>query len=198
MADAPPTTTLTANQLRWLAEKADGLRGDDEPLALVAGGELGVDIVREKDLAGREPIFDVRTPKKGDGVPGDATIQIVHNGTVYSARTKFGECDAVFVTQSAVEKFLLPYYMRFKTGAEVQQLQDWLFKNPLVLAGAHVSPSASVKINENGDPETDPNQIPPAQEPVHDEKDVFEDHRIAIFTLRPETKELKVTTLAAF
>jgi hypothetical protein len=148
MSDPITLPTLDANQLRWLAEKADGLR-DEGDLAMVYDDDVGVDIVKESDVGRRQELFHLKTPSKGPGVPGNAQIQLTVGGRVYPATTKFGDCDAVFVTQSAIEKFLLPYYMRFKSGAEVQAIQDGLFKNGVVIAGAHVAPSFSVGIPDN-------------------------------------------------
>lgn len=165
MSDTATLPTLDANQLRWLAEKADGLR-DEGDLAMVQDDDVGVDVVKESEVGTRRELFHLKTPSKGAGVPGNVKIQLTLGNRVYHATTEYGDCDAVFVTQSAVEKFLLPYYMRFKSGAEVQAIQDMLFTNRHVIAGAHVAPSFGVGISDT--------------------------HKLAIFGTHPVSQDLTV------
>ena len=141
-----PIPTLSANQLRYLAEKADGMRA--KALALVIDGNA-VDVVPADDKEiGRTKtkLLDLNTPTRGDGVAGDAKIEIHWNGKSYGGpNTILNGADAVFVTQSAIEKFLLPYYMRFKSGAQVQALENSLFNNKNVAAAIHIPPSITLK-----------------------------------------------------
>ena len=138
-----PTVAIDANRLRRLAEKADGLR--DRPLKVITDGYGGVDVV-EINEPGTPCLIDVVTPTEGPGVAGRGKITVHWHESSQVGRNGGSECsldgaDAVFVSQSAIEKLLLPYYMRFKNGAEVQQLQDLLFKNDKVLAAIHFPPS---------------------------------------------------------
>lgn len=133
---------LSANDLRWLGEKADGLRG--VPLYLVVDEKQGLDVVEEKDLKGRESIIEIRTKSRGPGIPENPELRakprIWYKNKLYSDRD-LEQADAVFFSQSAVEKFLLPYYMRFKSGAEVQGMENKLFNNEGVIAAIHIPPS---------------------------------------------------------
>ena len=62
----------------------------------------------------------------------------------------FDDADALFLSQAAVEKFLLPYYMRFKSGAEVQALENMLFNDHDVVAAYHVPASITHAVSRVG------------------------------------------------
>jgi hypothetical protein len=138
---APPRT-LTANDLRWLAEKADGMRG--EPLVLVEDQKKVADIVRQTELKGRTPLLYIDTESRGPGIPENpedrAKARIMFNGKIHTDDV-LDQADAVFFSQSSVEKFLLPYYMRFRSGAEVQAIENMLFNKKGVIAALHIPPS---------------------------------------------------------
>ncbi|MDB4870731.1 MAG: hypothetical protein JWL97_1735 [Gemmatimonadales bacterium] len=138
---APPRT-LSANDLRWLAEKADGLRG--QPLFLVEDPKKVVDVVSQEELNGREPLLYIDTRSRGPGIPENpndrAKARILCNGKIYNDAL-LDEADTLFLSQSSVEKFLLPYYMRFKSGAEVQAIENMLFNKEGVMAALHIPPS---------------------------------------------------------
>lgn len=129
---------LSANQLRFLAEKADGMRA--RPLSLVIDRNI-VDVVPTDEVKGKTVILDLETPSKGPGVTADAKVQVLWNGKTIGPGTKLVEADALFVTQSAIEKFLLPYYMRFKSAAEVQAMENSLFNKKNIIAAIHIPPS---------------------------------------------------------
>ena len=167
---------ITANDLRWLAEKADGLR--EQHLALVTNDDGKLDVIKRDQLKPGQPvILDVETPDEGPGIPGDAKIRIEHRGVMYGAGTTLDQADAVFVTQSAVEKFVLPYYMRFKSGAQVQALQNMLFRDPLVICAPHIPPSLTLKFPNNGDP----------SRPINDV--VSEIGTVTVMKIEPKTKQ---------
>src|SRR5258706_10822919 len=134
---------LSANELRYLAEKADGLRTQD--LSLIIDGNT-VDVVATKDVGARKVLLNLKTPSRGPGVPGDAKIEIHWRGKTYGGPdSALDKADAVFVTQSSIEKFLLPYYMRFKSAAAVQALENSLFNDRNVAAALHIPPSIALK-----------------------------------------------------
>jgi len=54
--------------------------------------------------------------------------------------------DAVFLTQSAVEKFVLPYYTRTCQPKEIQALRDKLFDDANCIAAPHVPPSVTTGV----------------------------------------------------
>ena len=128
--------TLSANQLRYLAEKADGIRGE---LVLVADANGKLDVVRPSDVNGCTVLANLNTEREGPGVPGTARIQLrgENNQVLGGPGTDIDKADAVFVTQSAVEKFLLPYYMRFKSPREVAEIERKAFEDENVDAIIH-------------------------------------------------------------
>ena len=129
---------LTANELRFLGETADGNRNVRQFLVVADDNKLAV--VKQEELGDRQPVAEVVTASRGPGVPGTAKVRVFWKGRVYGGK-EFEEADALFVTQSAVEKFLLPYYMRFKSGAQVQAVENMLFNDPAVVAAYHIRPS---------------------------------------------------------
>lgn len=134
------TPPLSANQLRYLAEKADGWR--DTPLSIVISNDE-VDVKPTANLGPDDKkLFDLATKSRGEGVAGDAKARIFWHNNIYGGPgTDLEKADAVFLTQSAIEKFLFPYYMRFKSGAEVQGLENRIFNNKNVAAVFHIPPS---------------------------------------------------------
>jgi hypothetical protein len=131
---------LCANELRYLAEKADGWR--DTPLTMVIT-DGKVDVKPTEQLTRDDKaLFILDTKSRGEGVAGDAKARVFWRDKVYGGSgTDLEKADAVFLTQSAIEKFLLPYYMRFKSGAEVQGLENRIFNNKNVAAVFHIPPS---------------------------------------------------------
>jgi hypothetical protein len=128
---------LTANELRFLGETADGNR-DVKQFLVADDSKLAV--VKQEEIGNRQVLAEVVTASKGPGVVGDAKIRVYWKGRVYGGE-QFEKADALFVTQSAIEKFLLPYYMRFKSGAQVQAVENMLFNDPGVVAAYHIRPS---------------------------------------------------------
>ena len=138
--------SITANQLRWLAEHADGERA--KLLSVVRKGN-GLDLVdaATATTADQQSLFNVFTPWEGEGgLKGPRqSIEIKIDGrTVLKKTTKDdGELpDAFFLTQSAVDKFVLPYYTRFKHPAQIDAMRRELFRAPNVLV-EHIPPSIS-------------------------------------------------------
>lgn len=131
---------VTANELRWLGEEADGKRDKDYVVVwrIVDGVEkLGVadggDLKANEQPAGA---LDVRTDLEGQGLLGDATIQLLHNGQVIDV---IG-ADSIFITQSAYAKFVIPYYTRFKSPSEIAAMKFEYFGDDYI-GVAHFPPS---------------------------------------------------------
>lgn len=89
-----------ANRLRRLAERLDGTRETD---LFVETRDLAVSLIRPP-----RPHFDARTLWHGDGLRGTEKLSVT-KGTIPDT------ADAAFTTQSAFEKFVLPYYVRIST-----------------------------------------------------------------------------------
>src|SRR3954471_2011681 len=113
---------VTANDLRWLGEEADGKRGDDYIVVWRHDDRLGrerlvlalVGSVEAQNNAAAD--IPVRTNFEGTGLTSHAKISITHNGR----EVDISKADCVFWTQSSFEKFVIPYYTRFKTPEEIE------------------------------------------------------------------------------
>jgi hypothetical protein len=108
ISDEPGTTTLNAHQLRMLADYAESLRGrDGDPIYIVPGEHGGVTALTGVDKPA-DTLFTVDTFDVGSGrlKPSAVTFSVAGQDPVQLA----DEFDAVFWSESAVEKFVLPYY----------------------------------------------------------------------------------------
>lgn len=147
---------VTANELRWLGEEADGKRGDDhvlvwrkdkrgrEKLALAVTGKLDPGDVPVEGLS-------VKTEYEGGGLRGDAGIVLRIDGRDIDV----SGADCVFVTQSAFAKFVIPYYTRFRSPRQIGDMKTEYFRDDYI-AVAHFPPSEEMGI------EDDPGGPPPA------------------------------------
>jgi hypothetical protein len=147
MLDTLTAGAVNANDLRRVAETADGLRG--KRLGLIVDDKGYVDAIPLENVkAGQQVLLEVETPLVGPGIPGDARTLITFRGITYGPGTDLDTADAVFTSQAAVEKFVLPYYVRFRSGAELQELQDKLFKDKDVIAAVHLPVSVTKAFTE--------------------------------------------------
>jgi hypothetical protein len=145
----PKVDAVTSSvDLSWLAETADGTR--DQDLALVKD-EAGQLQIRQPAKPGEPPelkpgdafIVPVRT----EGTC--ATREQVRNITIFSMGggqadiTGIGP-DALFWTDSAVEKFLYPYYYSQRIWSkEMDLLREQFSTDPAAIAVLHRAPSTS-------------------------------------------------------
>jgi hypothetical protein len=129
--------SITANDLRFAGEEADSIR--DQPAFLVLGDDGKPHTVAAEDLKGRTPLFELATQTRGEGMLGNVKVQLIVDGKPYTKKIPFFEdADSVFLTQSAVDKFVLPYYMRFKSAGQVGAMENSLFNFKDVLAAFHI------------------------------------------------------------
>ena len=124
--------TVDANSLRRAAEHADGYR--DKPLYLyyrankLGNGDNRVGVVvhvthKDAEKAGDEPLpLEVYTPQKGDGM-GHPEKVVVHYKNYKESDLMACDFDSIFWTQSAVEKFLIPYYASIYDQYELEELR---------------------------------------------------------------------------
>jgi hypothetical protein len=119
---------LTANDIRRLAEALDGDRGRVVSIVQRDGRlhRIGRD---ERPADGEQALFTVETKDAKPGRRGLEHIILRPRIKDPRDRTKGIEdvidvFDALFWTEAAVSKFVLPYYLRFHTPAEVNEL--WL------------------------------------------------------------------------
>jgi hypothetical protein len=138
--------TFTANQLRFAAEGADSIR--DGPAVLVVDEKGELQAVRASDVrAGQTPVLQLATESRGPGMHGEAKARIFWRGRDYGSTIEhFDKADALFLNQSAVEKFILPYYMRFRSAAKVQALENDLYNDAGVVAAFHIPGSITYPI----------------------------------------------------
>ena len=142
-AAAMPAPTITANQLRALAERADSRRGRQVLLVETpAGSQEPYDIVdvlgpgqREvlPLLTNNDLLFAPRAPLTLSSAPA-VTI---------TGRPGLGinGCDAVFTSITSFEKFVVPYYTRFKTPAEIDTMRAAYYTDSAALAVVHLPDS---------------------------------------------------------
>jgi hypothetical protein len=151
----PPVITISSLELSWLAEKADGTR--DEDLALVKD-ENGNLQIRQPPRPGEAPekkpgdvlIANVRTKGtcKRERV-AKITIDTEHGGKVEFKGSDKG-ADALFWTDSAVEKFLYPYYYSQRIWNEdMDRLRTQFSTDPQAIAVLHRAPSTSETLSPN-------------------------------------------------
>lgn len=147
-APAATIPSISANQLRALAERADSRRG--RTVFLVAnpvGSPEPFDIVEgERERGGRTVVLTLRTddeppafePRQPEPIclSSQPPVELIE-----FPRQGLEICDAVFTSLVAVEKFVKPYYSRFRKGPDVQALRDGFASEPTVLAVAHVPDS---------------------------------------------------------
>jgi hypothetical protein len=129
---------LTANDLRRLAESADGQRGTLLQLdAERAGGRM------TRAPSNTEPptgAILVKTPMKNPDRPIPARVDVIASGSGKSVTLDTLHYDSIFWGEAAAEKFLVPYYVRFCSEPEIAALREAI-ENGNVLAIAHVYPT---------------------------------------------------------
>lgn len=113
---------ITANELRKLAEAADGIR--DEPAFLV--WRDGIPKITRRVESSDELIMECRTPASAPRRPSFKSIHLdppmvdQAQVPVPDIATRF---DAMFWSDSAFEKFAVPYYARISTQNELERIR---------------------------------------------------------------------------
>ena len=156
--DLNPATDrkVSANELRWLAEEADGKRGEDgdTPYQIVwkpFNGQWRLGLEPKGTVQDPENVVcdvNVFTPFQGDGLRHQMRVKLFDAKTggesAILKRVKNGKDefpDAIFLTQSAFDKFVIPYYTRFRTPHALMRMMRGYFRNPNVLCMEHFPPS---------------------------------------------------------
>ena len=137
---------MNAQEMRQMAETADGYR--DEPLYLVyyaAGGE-GMYAIREREdlKKGDDVVLQVKTKSLEQNRIKPDSIKIIVNGKPTELSKDF---DAAFWTESSIEKFLLPYYASARVLSEDQlkQLKE-SYNDQNVVALLHTWPTRTMAL----------------------------------------------------
>lgn len=128
--------TLSANELRRLAEAVDGVR---DQTAYIVWGKSGPEVKTSVEK-GDDVMAECRTPNV---VRGRRTIRSITidpplvdgSGTpITDVASRF---DAMFWSEASVEKFVLPYLLRAYTLAEVEEILK-LYEQQAVSAIMHL------------------------------------------------------------
>jgi hypothetical protein len=138
---------LSVTDIIWLGETADSHRGVD--LVLVRDKD-GKPTLREKPEPGDEVVQEitVRTsePSTQRGFTREEIAEVIcrsAEGKEFRLKTS-DEYDAVFWSESAVRKFVWPYYHSHRLwDADLQKLQDQYDGDREAVAIAHQAPSKS-------------------------------------------------------
>jgi hypothetical protein len=113
--------SFDANELRRIAEEADGTR--EKTLALIVdNGNLA--LVPESNSNVGPSDIRIETPYSGAGMRSVGELLLKYQK---KALTIPAEIDALFSSQSAVEKFVLPYYARMMSPDDLKRKRDELF-----------------------------------------------------------------------
>ena len=127
-----------AQDIAWWAETAHGLAGEK---LVLAENSTGLRIAKRNDLTNADKVVcEVdATPRVPDRpkpemiafrAPGHSTIELKN------------ECDALFWTESAIEKFFIPYYeaQRLLSDDDMNKLKA-TYREKDVVAMGHIPPS---------------------------------------------------------
>lgn len=141
---------ISSNDLDWLAEAANGMQG--KPLTVYLdpeGKHVGIAETSRGVPAGAEPLFEVQDPGTKMLPPDRVTLTYTtdrrdgaRKQETHELLAEHPDSDALFWTASAIEKFVLPYYVaqRLLTGEELQAIVND-YKEGNISAILHVQPS---------------------------------------------------------
>lgn len=127
--------SITASELRRLAEAADGIR--DQPAYLVWGAQ-GPEV---KTTLGKddELIVECETKNSVQSRPAFKTITLdppVVDRDGKPVTHVAGQYDAMFWSEAAVEKFVVPYYAQFNTAHHIARIMT-AFNHPASIGMIH-------------------------------------------------------------
>lgn len=130
---------VDARALAWIAEHAHGLGG--KPLALVQEKDGEVKLKAQSEVHPQDDfvLLEVETPLvRPDRLRLERITIQPQGGPAFDLKG----CDALFWTESAIQKFMLPYYhaQRLLDDVGMKELMD-AFHSRDVVAIAHVPPS---------------------------------------------------------
>lgn len=134
--------------LSWLAEEADGRRGEE--LSLMLHPTEGLRLRRKGDpaLNGEQELCKIETPKCQSGrVPVLSVAVDIEGANTHRIDPAEG-WDAVFWTESSVEKFVYPYYHAHRLwDTTMDQVKQAFESYPGAVAIMHKAPSKSFVMN---------------------------------------------------
>lgn len=139
----PPRNAITADDLRRVAEWADGVRGGEYRLSMNAplpGGGTGFGLERIDGSSAPVDEIIISTPQRVPTKKSPPVFMLVDPATGENIRVDTQKHDAIFWGEVSAEKFLIPYYTRFLDDAGMQSLREAI-ADPDVIAIAHDYPT---------------------------------------------------------
>jgi hypothetical protein len=146
-------TKFSANELRELAEAADALRNKDASIVENTDRSKGaaryiVMLASEAKAKGLKPIVDLLT--RDDEVPSKQRETVVLSSDrpikfPKNPKLTLADGDAIFLSLAAVDKFVVPYYVRLKRLPEVLAIREEFASNPKAAVMIHL-PSSHTSI----------------------------------------------------
>jgi len=143
---ATNSVVITANDLRALAEASDSLRDVDSCIVLNPKGESPAYIVVTRDdamLRGLTPIIELHTDDD-PRVPSRPSLQLRTDQALVFRENHahdINECDAIFTSLSAVEKFVAPYYAKIQGLRKAEEMRMRFAGDSTVVAMVHLPAS---------------------------------------------------------
>ncbi|WP_310571307.1 hypothetical protein [Gemmatimonas sp.] len=141
--NSPPRNVITADDLRRVAEWADGMRGGEYRLSMSAplpGGGTGFGLERIEGSSDSVDELVISTPQRVPTKKSPPVFMLVDPATGEHIRVDTQKHDAIFWGEVSAEKFLIPYYTRFLDDAGMQSLREAI-ADPDVIAIAHDYPT---------------------------------------------------------
>ena len=138
----PKPILITANQLRELAEAADGTR---KTRMYVVEGNKRHPVKVDRNAGATTVLIEVETDEKEKFEPvvlsSTPVLGVYTDEEGNEVEFKMSDCDAVFTTLSAVEKFLVPYYAKMRELKDVQTMRDNFAESTVTAAAFHLPSS---------------------------------------------------------
>jgi len=143
-------TPIASNFFRALAEAADAFRNTPACLVETTDPDQPYQVIDKKDLKGETVVLEFMTTDKQSARPVvelNTTKDLLKED---GSKFNINDCDAVFTTLSAVEKFLVPYYSRMRTLDRVLLMRDKFEKSPVSLLAFHLPSSYEGRALDGG------------------------------------------------
>ena len=151
----PTPDALTANELRALAEEADGLRNHDAVIVRDAdpAATRRYRVMRADQMTTEKPVLAVRTEDTPPFVPRRPAFALHSHPPVQLQNhpgLTLASCDAVFTSLSAFDKFVLPYYAQMRRLDDVKAARERFASTATALAVVHLPNSIDDTVSAAG------------------------------------------------
>jgi hypothetical protein len=151
----PTPDALTANELRALAEEADGLRNHDAVIVRDAdpAARRRYRVMRADQMTTEQPVLAIRTDDDPRFVPRRPAFALHSHPPVQLQNhpgLTLASCDAVFTSLSAFDKFVLPYYAQMRRLDDVKAARERFASTATALAVVHLPNSIDDTVSAAG------------------------------------------------